>query len=319
MGKLLSSLATVSLKPSLSQKQDMPPIQEDAQAEFYKNYRKVAEEYDKEFLKKHDEDLNTTLIFVSHPWTCGGLDPIRISGRAVLRRRIRIHHRGGLTASARSKRRDPCAPPDPDLQNRQYHVWKRRPYPPKLDRPSPCDSRCASDPVRKSRHFTVLRLPGDARQTVVESLRFGGHARDRGRAQPEPTAEAGWDHNVVLRQRDGAVATYATGGAAAFRLCAFSVSLGDQQYHCIGSPRRHIVWSPLVPLHRYRWHGVRELSISDAWCPHPPPPHPTSSPFNFRDNFLQISWLYQILQALQRIHQLVGRIIWALAPVLKHN
>jgi hypothetical protein len=28
-------------------------------------YHKVAEEYDKEFLKKYDEDLNTTLIFVS--------------------------------------------------------------------------------------------------------------------------------------------------------------------------------------------------------------------------------------------------------------
>ena len=41
------------------------PTQEDHQTHFYENYRKVAEEYDKEFLKKYDEDLNTTLIFVS--------------------------------------------------------------------------------------------------------------------------------------------------------------------------------------------------------------------------------------------------------------
>jgi len=27
-------------------------------------YRHEAEEYDREFIKKHDEDLNTTLIFV---------------------------------------------------------------------------------------------------------------------------------------------------------------------------------------------------------------------------------------------------------------
>ena len=67
MGKCLSSLAKVSLRLSLSQKRNTLPIQEDPQAEFYKNYRKVAEEYDKEFLKKHDEDLNTTLIFVSPP------------------------------------------------------------------------------------------------------------------------------------------------------------------------------------------------------------------------------------------------------------
>ena len=29
------------------------------------DYRKVADEYDKEFLKKYEEDLDTTLIFVS--------------------------------------------------------------------------------------------------------------------------------------------------------------------------------------------------------------------------------------------------------------
>jgi hypothetical protein len=38
---------------------------EDYQAQFYEHYRDVAAEYDKEFLKKHDEDLTTTLIFVS--------------------------------------------------------------------------------------------------------------------------------------------------------------------------------------------------------------------------------------------------------------
>ena len=38
---------------------------EDHQARFYEDYRKVAGEYDKEFLKKYYEDLNTTLIFVS--------------------------------------------------------------------------------------------------------------------------------------------------------------------------------------------------------------------------------------------------------------
>ena len=31
---------------------------------FYEHYQKDAEKYDKEFAKKHDEDLNTTLIFV---------------------------------------------------------------------------------------------------------------------------------------------------------------------------------------------------------------------------------------------------------------
>ena len=36
----------------------------DVRSRFYDIYRKEAEEYDGEFMKKHDEDLNTTLIFV---------------------------------------------------------------------------------------------------------------------------------------------------------------------------------------------------------------------------------------------------------------
>lgn len=42
----------------------MQSPQEDFRARFYKYYRKEAEEYDKEFMKRHEEDLNTTLIFV---------------------------------------------------------------------------------------------------------------------------------------------------------------------------------------------------------------------------------------------------------------
>lgn len=36
----------------------------DSRTKFYDKYYKVAEEYDKVFMKKHEEDLNTTLIFV---------------------------------------------------------------------------------------------------------------------------------------------------------------------------------------------------------------------------------------------------------------
>ena len=55
---------------------------EGLRARFYEHYRKEAEEYDREFLRNHDEDLNTTLIFVSYAhlsdtrllsWTQAGL------------------------------------------------------------------------------------------------------------------------------------------------------------------------------------------------------------------------------------------------------
>ena len=50
--------------------QEVPPTQEDHRALFFEEYRKEAEDYDEEFMKKYDEDLNTTLIFVSFvsPW-----------------------------------------------------------------------------------------------------------------------------------------------------------------------------------------------------------------------------------------------------------
>ena len=65
MGKFLSCPIRMSPKPPRDRKQNVPPIQEDHRARFFEDYRKEAEEYDREFIKKYDEDLNTTLIFVS--------------------------------------------------------------------------------------------------------------------------------------------------------------------------------------------------------------------------------------------------------------
>ena len=61
-------------------------------------YRREAEEYDREFIKRCDEDLNTTLIFVRvfvprayHVLT-------QVTGRSVLRRDLRVHHPGPTPA-----------------------------------------------------------------------------------------------------------------------------------------------------------------------------------------------------------------------------
>jgi hypothetical protein len=37
-----------------------------ARVTFYDKFQREADEYDRDFMKKYDEDLNTTLIFVSH-------------------------------------------------------------------------------------------------------------------------------------------------------------------------------------------------------------------------------------------------------------
>ena len=78
------------------------PTKEDHRARFYDNYRKVAEEYDKEFLKKYDEDLNTTLIFVSSPYECGFDERVLTmgTGRFVLCGCFRFYHPGRLPTPA---------------------------------------------------------------------------------------------------------------------------------------------------------------------------------------------------------------------------
>ena len=46
----------------------LQPIKsDDPRIDFYTVYKKEATEYDTEYVKKYDEDLNTTLIFVRHP------------------------------------------------------------------------------------------------------------------------------------------------------------------------------------------------------------------------------------------------------------
>lgn len=105
------------LNPPHSPQRDETPIQYDYRARFYDDYRKVAEEYDKEFLKKHDEDLNTTLIFVGPTWVFGETGLTGGTGWFILCSRFRVYHRRQLPASTRSQRRDCRSPSSSDLQD----------------------------------------------------------------------------------------------------------------------------------------------------------------------------------------------------------
>src|SRR5882762_4372821 len=108
----------MSPTPSHSPKDDAIPTKEDHRARFYEDYRKVSEEYDKDFLKKHDEDLNTTLIFVSSARGFDELALTRGTGRIVLCSHRRIYHRGRPQTPIRSQRRDRSPPSCSDLQHR---------------------------------------------------------------------------------------------------------------------------------------------------------------------------------------------------------
>ena len=95
--------------------EDLEPPQEDVRAQFYTHYHKEAEEYDKEFVKKHDEDLNTTLIFVCRMRYEGTRVLTCAAGRSVFRSGFCLHYRGQFRPQARSKRGDCRPPPCPHL------------------------------------------------------------------------------------------------------------------------------------------------------------------------------------------------------------
>lgn len=65
----------------------------DSRVKFYEKYYKVAEEYDKVFMKNHEEDLNTTLIFVSALRGISGLLLKGQTGWFILRCDVGFHRR----------------------------------------------------------------------------------------------------------------------------------------------------------------------------------------------------------------------------------
>ena len=85
--------------------------QEHLRRNFYKLYQKEAEEYNKVFMKKYDEDLNTTLIFVSLAYRTDACPLSWTTGWPLFRRDLCIHYLGPFRIPARPERRDECPPP----------------------------------------------------------------------------------------------------------------------------------------------------------------------------------------------------------------
>ena len=80
----------------LPQRQKQGPItqQDHLRTEFYKHYQREAADYDKEFMKKYDDDLNTTLIFVRLAHCPNVRSLTRTAGRFVFRCDFRIYRLG---------------------------------------------------------------------------------------------------------------------------------------------------------------------------------------------------------------------------------
>ena len=94
-----------------------PIKHDDPRLDFYAIYKKEATEYDTDYVKKYDEDLNTTLIFVRHLECIPRGHLTLLVGWSVLRRQFCLCHRCPLEARTRPGRAicspSPRHPPHP--------------------------------------------------------------------------------------------------------------------------------------------------------------------------------------------------------------
>ena len=109
--RFVPCLAEASLKLSCRQKRDLQPNQDDLRAQFYQHYRKEADDYDKEFMKKYDEDLNTTLIFVRRGRCLVACVLTRVTGRSFFCSNLCVHYLCPAPTPAGPERRGRRSPP----------------------------------------------------------------------------------------------------------------------------------------------------------------------------------------------------------------
>jgi len=155
-----------------------------ARVEFYDKFQREADEYDRDFMKKYDEDLNTTLIFVSvcFRFRASIVALIRFSagiGRSVLCRHIRFHPRRpekSPTGLHAVKLRTP-------QDHRSFLAWEpanwRRCSAPPVEWPRFHCGPCSSHPLLKFGSFPPLRVRRHVGQAVAQPLLPDGDARVR--------------------------------------------------------------------------------------------------------------------------------------------
>ena len=84
---------------------------DDPRLDFYTMYKREATEYDTEYVKRYDEDLNTTLIFVCYTPSVLQIISSVLVGESVLCRQLRFRHRRRLQPPTRSQPGIRCPPP----------------------------------------------------------------------------------------------------------------------------------------------------------------------------------------------------------------
>ena len=122
----MSDLRSISLQSAL--KEFLEPLRtNDSRVDFFAIYRKEAAEFDKDYVQKYDEDLNTTLIFVSGAVRIYLVhaDSAWQPGRSVLRSQLRLRNRYPIQTRTGPKRLDRRVHENPHQRRERFVVPRR--------------------------------------------------------------------------------------------------------------------------------------------------------------------------------------------------
>ena len=157
-------------------------------------YKREATEYDTDYVKKYDEDLNTTLIFVRSP-SCAltnHLTCLVLAGGSVFCRQLGVRHRCPLKPPTRSEPpvRDP-PPRHPPYSQSVRHPRRDPRRPTRSERSASRDCHCHKSHVRESPDLAAGRIRRNVGKTMAKPVlaQFG---RVDDRALWGPSTQMRW-------------------------------------------------------------------------------------------------------------------------------
>ena len=128
-----------------------PIKNDDPKLDFYTMYKRETTEYDTEYMQKHNEDLNTTLIFVRFCATFHNNITLTTSvGWSVLRSQLRLRHRRPIEPPARFWPTVRSLPPSDSPHPQSIHCPQRSPHSPSMEWSCQRDRHNLRPPVRES-------------------------------------------------------------------------------------------------------------------------------------------------------------------------
>ena len=143
----------------------------DPRVDFYTMYKRESAEYDTDYVKKYDEDLNTTLIFVRYLSFFWSTTSLNSTGRPVLCRQLGLRNRRPFESPTRSQPTISRTPPSHPPHSQPICHSRRDPHrPARSGRSSERDRNYDVPDVCEPPDIAVGGIHRNAGEAVVEPL-----------------------------------------------------------------------------------------------------------------------------------------------------